>query len=471
MGVRPVRGRGTLSIVAFDLTAVRRGLAENPALPFDLLRPLLDVRDRVTWAALAGRSDLTRAAARRLATTDSPAVRVALARNPVGAAHSWELLVDGDVDVRTALADPEWRYGDIPTDLPLPEPAQVRLADDPDERVRRRLALRRDPVPAVGRRLAADPSADIRCVVAGHWRRAPADVVRAWFTDPEPEVRRAALLRHVPPADLVAGLLADPETRAGAARRVGLVFETAEALAADPDPEVRWALAGNVTLPAPLVLRLADDPDPEVRAELMLRPDLPDDVRTRLAASVEPQDYHLAGWLVDATLDVRLAHVDSPFAFCRRAVAVSRCLPAAAIARLATDEDFSVRLLLAENHPEVPGSVFATVLPRTGHTAWVLSSHPSIPPDLLVVMAGSDDEKDRNVAAISPHLPAPTAVELADHRVATTRRCVAANVALPLPGILRLLHDPDSGVVTAAASNPRLPVAVARDLLSTDPRT
>ncbi|WP_203996695.1 hypothetical protein [Virgisporangium aurantiacum] len=465
--MRPVRERGTLSVVAFDLTAVRRGLAENPALPFDLLRPLLDAPDRVTWAALAGRSDLTRAAVRRLATTDSPAVRIALARNPVGAAHGWDLLVDdADVDVRTALADNHWRHGDIPRDFPLPEPAQVRLADDPAGRVRRMMAFRRDPAPAVGRRLAADPSADVRCEVARHWRRAPADVARTWFTDPDPGVRRAALFRHLPPAELVAGLLADPETRAEAAGRVRLVPDTAEDLASDPDPEVRWAVARNPTLPAPLVVRLADDPDPEVRAEIMLRRDLPDDVRARVAASVEPQDYHVAGWLVDAALDVRLAHVDSPFAFCRRAVASSKCLPAPAIARLATDEDFSVRLLLAENHPEVPGAVFATVLPRTGHAAWLLGSHPSIPTDLLVAMAGSDDERDRNVAAISPHLPAPNAVDLAEHRVATTRRCVAANVALPLSAILRLLHDPDSGVVTAAASNPRLPPTAARDLLA-----
>jgi hypothetical protein len=212
------------------------------------------------------------------------------------------------------------------------------------------------------------------------------------------------------------------------------------------------------------VLRLADDPDPYIRAEIMLRPDLSTDVRARVAASVDPQDYHVADWLIRATLDVRLSHVDSPFAFCRRAVAMSRNLPAAAVARLAIDEDFSVRLLLAENQPEVPGELFATVLPRAGHSAWTPSSHPSIPTDLLVAMAASADEKQRDVAAISPHLPAPTATELANHVVATTRRYVACNEALPLPDILRLLHDPDRAVVTAAASNPRFPPAHARAL-------
>jgi hypothetical protein len=174
----------------------------------------------------------------------------------------------------------------------------------------------------------------------------------------------------------------------------------------------------------------------------------------------------MASWLLDASLDVRLAHVDSPFAFCRRAVALSKPLPAAAIARLAADEDFSVRLLLAETHPELPADLFATVLPRSGHAAWLLSSHPSIPPDLLVTMAASDNDKNRNVAATSPHLPAATAATLATHRDATTRRYVAGNDALPLPDLLRLLHDRNHAVVTAAASNPRLPPALAHDLLA-----
>ena len=102
---------------------------------------------------------------------------------------------------------------------------------------------------------------------------------------------------------------------------------------------------------------------------------------------------------------------------------------------------------------------------RTGHTAWRLSSHPSIPPALLVTLAMSDSEKNRNVAAISPHLPAPTATTLANHHDANTRRYVAGNEALPQADLLRLLHDPDRTVVTAAASNPRFPPRVARDLL------
>jgi hypothetical protein len=464
--MRLVGGSGTLLVVVMDLTAARRGLAANPALPFDLLRPLLDGTDRPTLVALAGRSDLTRGAARRLATADEPMVRIALAGNPAGVAYAWDLLVDDpDVDVRAELADDGSRFGGIPEDFPLPEPAQVRLSGDPDLRVRRRMAFRRDPAPRAGRRLAADPAAEVRCEVARHWRRPHTDLVQFWLTDPDPEVRRAALFGNVPPADLVAGLLADPQTRAEAAERVQMDPGTADELAADSDSEVRLMLARNPTLPPQLVLHLADDPDPDVRAEIMLRPDLPTDVRTRVAASVEPQDYHVAHWLVRAALDVRLAHVDSPFVFYRRAVAMSKDLPAAAIDRLATDEDFSVRLLLAENQPEVPGDLFATVIRPTRHSVWTLSSHPSIPSDLLVAMAASADENHRNVAAISPHLPAPTATELANHPAATTRRSVAGNEALPVPDIIGLLHDRDRAVVTAAASNPRFPPTHARELI------
>jgi hypothetical protein len=456
-----------LSLVVIDLTVARRGLAANPALPFDLLLPLVDSTDRSTLVALAGRSDLTRTAARRLAGTGDAAVRVTFARNPVAVVHVWDLLVDDpDVTVRTELADHSWRFGGIPEDFPLPEPAQVRLSGDPDPQIRRRMAFRRDPALSAGHRLAGDPSPEVRRELVRHWRRPPADLVRSWLIDPDPQIRRAALFTNVPPADLVAGLLADPATRADAAERVHLDLATAETLAGDPDSAVREMLARNPTLPVPLVLRLADDPDEDVRAEIMLRPELPTDVCSRVAASVEPQDYHLAHWLTRATLDVRLAHVDSPYAFHRRAVAISKGLPAAAIARLATDDDFSVRLLLAENQPQVPGELFATVIPRTGHAAWLLSSHPSIPADLLVAMAASTDDKQRNVAASSPHLPPSTATDLADHPTVTTRKAVAGNQALPIPNILRLLHDPSPTVVTAAASNPQFPPTQANELIS-----
>jgi hypothetical protein len=51
-------------------------------------------------------------------------------------------------------------------------------------------------------------------------------------------------------------------------------------------------------------------------------------------------------------------------------------------------------------------------------------------------------------------------------RMALRRDPVPAVGRRLLPEILRLLHDPDSGVATAAASNPRLPPAVARELLA-----
>jgi hypothetical protein len=54
MSMRRVCGSGTLLVVVINLTAARRGLAANPALPFDLLRSLLDTDDRPTLVALAG---------------------------------------------------------------------------------------------------------------------------------------------------------------------------------------------------------------------------------------------------------------------------------------------------------------------------------------------------------------------------------------------------------------------------------
>jgi hypothetical protein len=161
----------------------------------------------------------------------------------------------------------------------------------------------------------------------------------------------------------------------------------------------------------------------------------------------------------------RLAHVDSPYAFCRRAVACSPDLPADAVQRLAVDDDYSVRLLLAEHHDGAPAELLVDLIPSVGHSLWDLVKHPNLPGEALAGFAVAGDDTIRVAAATSPNLPAPIAVRLAGHEDVRTRRAVAANPALPVPEILRLLRDPDLDTVTAAASNPRLPAADVRYLL------
>jgi hypothetical protein len=445
---------------------VLRGLAANSGLDMTVLEPLLGSRDQATLAALAERVDLTDAASTTLARQPSPAVRAALARNPVAAMVAWPVLVDDtDVEVRCALARGHSQYFRPTIDLPLPDPAQWHLAQDADARVRRQLALRRDLSERVGVRLASDVESLVREAIA-LWPSLPDSVIPALLRDEDPQVRRNVLVWATPPSEMLARLLRDPTTRPDTAGKAQLERTDVSQLLTDADEVVRENLAGNPHVPFDWLLPLADDGDEDVRTALMLRRDLSDDARERIASTVTPRDYHLAWWLTPphATLEQRLASVTSRFVFCRRAVALSPDLPAWAVARLAADDDESVRLLLAENHADVPGDILPDLIRRGGHAQWELVKHPNMPADALTAFALSDDERLRRVAATGPNLPAADAIALADHPDLTTRLLVAANPAMPPPKLIALLGDPLSA--EAAARNPQLPTHLARTLIA-----
>lgn len=441
--------------------AVLRGLAANTGLRFDVVRPLLDSPDRETAWTLAQREDITAEAAETLSVHPDVMVRAKLARNPAAARYAWASLADSpEAEVRRHLAMGHSRDFRPSLDLPLPEPAMWRLAHDEDEWVRASVARRGELSERVALLLVQDPDPDVREALA--WTRNPEHVQRMLLADPEPQVRCAALMLTPPPADLLPALLADPETRPHAARWA----TPTEALVEDDDVEVRRAVAGNPDLPLPLLHKLAEDKEEWVRREVMLHPSLPDYARARVEASVKPNQFDSATWLREASLEERLKHVDSEFVFFRRPVAWSPDLPQDAIDRLAADEDFSVRLLLAENNNTVPGAVVAALIPETGVAKWELAKHPALTTEQLEVFATSEDAELRAVAALSPNLAPATAVRLTKDSDRRTRLNAAANAALPPDRIIALLESPEYSLVTAAASNPGIPEKTVEELVA-----
>ncbi|WP_086843119.1 hypothetical protein [Amycolatopsis kentuckyensis] len=67
-------------------------------------------------------------------------------------------------------------------------------------------------------RLAADPAVEVRKALAERWHNPPPEVLRAWLTDEDGDVRCTALHWSAvpPPPDLLDALLADPVTSADA---------------------------------------------------------------------------------------------------------------------------------------------------------------------------------------------------------------------------------------------------------------
>ncbi|TWP47847.1 hypothetical protein FKR81_31410 [Lentzea tibetensis] len=443
--------------------AVLRGLAANTGLRFHVVRPLLDSPDRETAWNLARREDITAEAAETLSAHPDVMVRTKLAGNQAAAKYAWaSLLADSpEEEVRRHLAIGN-RYDYWPSrDHPLPEPAMWLLAHDEDEQVRASAARRLEVSERVATLLAQDPEPHVREMLA--WGQHTEPVQRLLLADPEARVRQAALMLTPPPADLMEALLADQETRPHAARWA----TSAEELVEDEDAEVRKAVAGNPDLPLPLLEKLAEDEVESVRREIMLHPALPDEVRARVVASVRPNWYDNARWLYEATLEERLKHVDSDFVFFRRAIACSSDLPQDVIDRLAADEDFGVRLLLAQNNDTVPGAVVAALIPEVGRTKWELAKHPALTAEQLEAFAASEDPVLRAVAALSPNLAPATAVRLTANEDRQTRLAAAANPALPADHVIALLEAEEYGLVTAAASNPGIREKTAEELVAT----
>ncbi|CAM5259744.1 hypothetical protein [Streptomyces avidinii] len=264
-----------------DLDAQLRALAAQESLPTDLLRRLLRDQGARGSAALI-RKDLTEELIEEIIALGSARSLAANSHVP-----SWlraRFVEHPEPTVRCAVAA---SITDEPPGL------LARLADDPDQSVRRFLTMNKHLPPDLLARLAADPEPGVRSSVVSHWRDAPDTVRRALLTDTDPDVRRCSARAYVPPADLLPVLLADPATRADAVRHVAPTQE----LATDPDSDVREAVAVHPDLPAGLRDQLAEDPDIFVRNAIAARADTPAVMRERVVATLEP-DSDLAEWML-----------------------------------------------------------------------------------------------------------------------------------------------------------------------------
>ncbi|MFF2043702.1 hypothetical protein ACFVVX_25110 [Kitasatospora sp. NPDC058170] len=253
-------------------TAVARALAAQPATGPERLALLAAHPDEGVRRAAAVHRATPGSAVDALAADPSAVVRRALAaREELPRAVGAVLAADVCADVRLAVAR---RVGVRPEELDA-------LADDPDPRVRRVLAV-------LGRGSAADltdPDPSVRrTAVERHGHRDLAPLPEALVGDPDPAVREllASRWRNHDPAAL-ARLAADaePQVRAAAAGNWYTPVAQLTALAADPDRTVLAGLVGNRLAPPAALVGLIDtlaglaeadaatgrEPDPDEREE------------------------------------------------------------------------------------------------------------------------------------------------------------------------------------------------------------
>ncbi|GAB3970093.1 hypothetical protein [Plantactinospora veratri] len=251
----------------------------------------------------------------------------------------------------------------------------------------------------------------------------------------------------------------------------------ATVLAGSPHPPVRreLAVARNPDLCSDLVGLLARDPDRNVTAVLLNRGHLPiefvdgiDDSRDRQTRT-DPIE-----WLRKRRDDAELLdrYSRARHVRYRRTVAGIPGLAPETVRRLAADEDFGVRLLLAENNPELAPVELLVEMVRSwsGRSAAAMIRDPRFPQDVIDELVRSEDSSHRWVAYRSGRLTEAQMALLADDpdpALATevnppappSRAEFVARLADPGP--VPADHAPHPGHPTVreeAARHPRLPV-------------
>jgi hypothetical protein len=495
------------------------GLAENTALPPELIDQLIATADADVAEAVACRSDLSRVQVAALSRFEGAAIRLA---------HEGRLTAD-DVDPvaqpRVALAlleersgRPEWarllaadplvetreKLAACPG---LPHDVMQTLGSDPDVRVVAELALWA-PADIAGE-LAAHSHADVRRSVAAN-EGTPATVLASLLTgdglpsarscvvcDREPvpfvhdpscersdcslppgascdgshesaaqEIQQMALRNPAAPVDAVVGFVSHPSTlmRVELAARTDLPAQVYAQLAEDPIPWVRATLADNPSISENLIRTLATDRGHDVQRRLAHHPELPLDVlsdvagNTRIGPVLLPRIASASGAEVTALAASAIPAV-------RMLLAQRRDLSPEIRDALADDPDAKVVKSVAP-HPGLSEAQLRAMVTR--HGARVLAKvavNPDATAQLLEDLAQHRPPVQKAFREIARH-PSATAVALLaclDDRQA--RPLAARHPALPLSAIVELLHDEDWQVVEAAAANPSLPLAAMRELI------
>ncbi|MGW4934060.1 hypothetical protein ACWEQH_13780 [Streptomyces sp. NPDC004166] len=474
------------ALTPVHLDKVMDGLAVNSALPAPMVRRLF------AWprggGKVARRPDLTEDMLAEIIAMDDHWLLHGLALNDrLPDRFRIRLAAHQDKAVRSAL---------VVRAATAPREMLEQLIDDPDPQVRAYLARGQHTPPDLRARLVADSVPSIRAALAKHWTQAPEAVRRILLTDPEAEVRAAACSTYfayrphpVPPSDLLPTLLADPVTRAGAVIHAVLDADTLLRLAGDPDSEVRAELARHPDLPPSVREALAVDSALSVRVKVFARPDTPEHVRAQIHTSVhelsrsmadpspDADDETVLQWYLDvaAPTELRilrlqwvtadpLPHIDSPYVAFRVSAALSKALPADAVARLLDDEEEIVRLTMARTAPHLVDPTTAENIERRYRRRdkftfwWDNEEVLTFPSEALRRFATDPEPRLRSFAPRDPNLPSELAEKLASDPEDRVRRAVAPHRNLPLPSLYRLLADSSEHVAEAAGASPFLPV-------------
>ncbi|WP_123450497.1 hypothetical protein [Streptomyces sp. PanSC19] len=445
------------------------GLASNPAAPADVLLRLLALDDDWIARRLAWRRSMPDRVAEAMLHHPHRRVRTLLAESAGAAPELRARLLDGPASDALAVAVGPEPYRAVAP--PLPDRAYERLLNHERDAVRH-LTVESAGVPA-----------HVLVPLAGHedplfrraacrrvWSELTDDVRAALLADADPEVRTAARLQVMHEDEErtaeLAEAFADDWRLGDVAERGRLGRALAERLLAGGTRLAQ--LVRNPTFPSDLAAGLASHEDPAVRLAVSARPGLSEEERAAIDWEVGPEDrLDTLWWVWDARedADVLRACARSAHTWLRRSAAVCPGLPEDCVELLAGDEDFAVRLLLAERHPMAPPELLLDLYLNGSHRAvGMLTSLPRFPAAGLAARFADAPEPEARALALRDLGATPALVErLSRDPAAGVRQAAALDERLPVARLVELLEDPEVG--SAAACNGRLPVEEMRALL------
>jgi hypothetical protein len=494
-------------------TSLVRGLAQNPAVPIDVLLLLLQTWPEQAGDGLRRRRELPVPVQNALVHHPLPSVRRMLAKHP-----------DVDPQIRgQLLTDPDWLICDaafgVPGQRPLTDDALMQLftrLDEPfEDEVFTSAELREDlfaSMPRDFRRLvrlaATHPRPGVRLIATENPQLLGESLLQALLTDSVPEVRAAAaswLEEHQrvrQPADLdersyfrsaltlqrpLSRMLVDQMLATGDDRHLYWVAvnpttppDAVETLLRHPAAEIRQRVATRADLSSEQLLRLAVDPAAEVRTRVSTHPGLTEAQRATIDIDVTTEPDHGHYGLAHHCPDPRIIHADEtvpPLAealawarsvnpLLRRRAARNRELPMALVTDLADDPDLGVRVILARCHPDAPPALLLRCyLDYHGCGRDQLSELPQFPTEGLASFADHHDSAVRRLVALDPQATPELIQRLSTDSDASVRQAMARCPRLPAADIIALLDNPD--LAEHAAANTALPLEQIQRILGT----
>ncbi|NEB91756.1 PE-PGRS family protein [Streptomyces bauhiniae] len=442
----------------------RDGLARNPAASPAVLRRLLDVGPEERLSSWLNWRELPEEMVEAWVAHPEWRVRRELVQPwPLDAEQSAALFRDPDPRHRWAL------LGCVVDRHPAFTAATfAQLAADPDPRVRAELVRHRDlPVHHLVA-LAADPDTAVRKeAVPSAWAHLTPPARTALLADPDADVRAEAVLLHHDSTPLTAAdfaALPGDAHRERAARACVLARELAVELIHDTETSLRSAAAQNPHLDADLVALLGQDPEPDVRWWVSIRPDLTEAERSRVAIEFDPSARcHPLPWVTDLADDEEAMRrcATSAHVMLRRSAACATNLPPDVVELLAQDEDWVVRLFLAEHCAQAPADLLLEMVRSwNGYSSARMIEHPNFPRQGALRFADDPDPRTRRLALLDPEAPTELVERFSRDADASVRRAALDDERLSVASLVRLLDDPHWFVRDTAAVNPRLPTHV-----------